>query len=58
MDVIAPHASWSDTAHLSLLGYSPKEVYTGRGRSSGRSRIDVKPGDIAFRGNFATIKTA
>jgi 2,3-bisphosphoglycerate-independent phosphoglycerate mutase len=58
MDVIAPGTPpGSDTAHLSLLGYSIKDVYTGRGPFEAAGvGIDVKPGDIAFRGNFATVK--
>ncbi len=46
----------SDTAHLAILGYNPYKVYTGRGpfEASGVG-IDVKPGDIAFRCNFATV---
>jgi 2,3-bisphosphoglycerate-independent phosphoglycerate mutase len=60
LDVIAPGTPpGSDTAHLSLLGYAPKEVYTGRGpfEAAGVS-IKVRPGDIAFRGNFATVKNS
>lgn len=45
----------SDTAHISILGYDPYVVYTGRGpfEASGVG-LDVIPGDIAFRCNFST----
>jgi len=45
----------SDTSHLSLLGYDPLEVYTGRGpfEAAGIGLIG-KRGDVAFRCNFAT----
>jgi 2,3-bisphosphoglycerate-independent phosphoglycerate mutase len=58
LDVIAPGTPpGSDTAHLSLLGYAPKKVYTGRGPFEAAGvGIEVRPGDIAFRGNFATVK--
>jgi len=58
MDVIGPGTPpGSDTAHLSLLGYPLNEVYTGRGPFEAAGvGIDVLPGDIAFRGNFATVK--
>jgi 2,3-bisphosphoglycerate-independent phosphoglycerate mutase len=47
----------SDTAHLSLLGYNPRELYTGRGvfECIGIG-LDVVPGDICFRANFATVE--
>lgn len=57
MDSIAPGIiPGSDTAHISILGYNPYEVYTGRGpfEASGAG-LDVKPGDIAFRCNFSTV---
>ncbi|MHA2246140.1 MAG: 2,3-bisphosphoglycerate-independent phosphoglycerate mutase [Candidatus Hodarchaeales archaeon] len=47
----------SDTAHLALFGYNPYEVYTGRGPfEAAGTEVPVKPGDIAFRTNMATIK--
>ena len=45
----------SDTSHLSLLGYDPEAVYTGRGPFEAMGLgIIAEPGDIAFRANFAT----
>lgn len=47
----------SDTGHLSLLGYDPYKVYTGRGPFEAVGiGMKVKPGDVAFRVNFATIQ--
>ena len=56
MDSISPGIiPGSDTSHLSILGYDPYKVYTGRGpfEASGVN-IDIKQGDIAFRCNFST----
>lgn len=56
MDSIAPGIiPGSDTAHISILGYDPYEVYTGRGpfEASGVG-LEVIPGDIAFRCNFSS----
>jgi 2,3-bisphosphoglycerate-independent phosphoglycerate mutase len=46
----------SDVAHLSILGYNPKFYYAGRGpfEASGYG-IRVQEGDVAFRGNLATV---
>lgn len=57
MDTIAPGvAPGSDTAHLALLGYDPFQVYTGRGPfEAAGAGIDLKPGDVAFRVNYATV---
>jgi len=46
----------SDTGHLALFGYDPFKYYKGRGIFEALGlNIDLKPGDIAFRINFATI---
>jgi len=57
MDSISPGIRpGSDTAHISILGYNPYEVYTGRGpfEASGVG-LDIVPGDVAFRCNFSTV---
>jgi 2,3-bisphosphoglycerate-independent phosphoglycerate mutase len=47
----------SDTAHLSLLGYDPFEIYTGRGVFECLGiGMDVHAGDVCFRANFATVE--
>jgi len=58
MDTIKPGIRpGSDTAHLSILGYNPFKFYTGRGPIEAcGAGIEVKPGDIAFRVNFGTVK--
>ena len=45
----------SDTSHLSILGYDPLKVYTGRGpfEAAGIGLIG-KHDDVAFRCNFST----
>lgn len=46
----------SDTATLAFLGYDPMEVYSGRGALEAvGSDVEVLPGDVAFRCNFATV---
>ncbi|MBX5328122.1 MAG: 2,3-bisphosphoglycerate-independent phosphoglycerate mutase [Candidatus Bathyarchaeota archaeon] len=57
MDVIAPGIPpGSDTATLALLGYDAVKVYSGRGAFEAiGSGINVSPGDVAFRCNFATV---
>lgn len=47
----------SDTSHLSLFGYDPFEVYTGRGPFEAHGAgLELKKGDVAFRANFASLK--
>ncbi|RLI91070.1 MAG: 2,3-bisphosphoglycerate-independent phosphoglycerate mutase [Candidatus Altiarchaeales archaeon] len=47
----------SDTAHLSLFGYDPFRVYTGRGPFEAAGvGLELKRGDVALRCNFATLK--
>ena len=46
----------SDTSHLSIFGYDPEKVYTGRGVFEALGiGMDVKEGDVGFRTNFATV---
>ncbi|MEM0271730.1 MAG: 2,3-bisphosphoglycerate-independent phosphoglycerate mutase [Thermoprotei archaeon] len=46
----------SDTAHLAIFGYDPYTYYKGRGPFEALGAgIDLLPGDVAFRGNFATV---
>lgn len=56
MDPIKPGIrAGSDTSHISILGYDPYQVYTGRGPFEAAGvGIEVMPGDIAFRCNFST----
>ncbi len=57
MDVIGPGITpGSDTAHLALFGYNPLAEYPGRGPlESFGAGLETKPGDVAFRSNFATV---
>jgi len=49
---IAPQ---SDVAVISILGYEPDVYYTGRGPlESFAAGLEVNPGDLALRANFAT----
>lgn len=46
----------SDTANLSVLGYNPKQYYTGRSPLEALSiGVDMKPDDIALRCNLVTL---
>ncbi len=51
-------APGSDTANLSVLGYDPKQYYTGRSPLEALSiGVDMKPTDVALRCNIVTVST-
>lgn len=46
----------SDTANLSVIGYDPREYYTGRSPLEALSiGVDMKPDDVALRCNIVTL---
>lgn len=46
----------SDTAIMSILGYDPYKVYTGRGPLEvAGTGLEIQPGDVSFRCNYITI---
>lgn len=48
----------SDTANLSVLGYDPKQYYTGRSPLEALSiGVDMKTTDVALRCNIVTVST-
>ncbi|MGA2767844.1 MAG: 2,3-bisphosphoglycerate-independent phosphoglycerate mutase [Candidatus Bathyarchaeia archaeon] len=57
LDPIAPGIPpGSDASTLALLGYDSLKVYSGRGALEAvGSGVEVLPGDVAFRCNFATV---
>lgn len=57
MDPIGPGIrGGSDTGHLAILGYNPRECYPGRGPFEAMGiGMEVQAGDVAFRCNFATV---
>lgn len=57
MDSVSPgFPCGSDTAHLSLFGYSPFKYYNGRGAFEALGGgMPMEPGDIAFKSNFSTM---
>ncbi|MFX1449441.1 MAG: 2,3-bisphosphoglycerate-independent phosphoglycerate mutase [Promethearchaeota archaeon] len=57
MDPIKPGIPpGSDTSHLSIFGYDPYKCYTGRGGFEALGiGMEVKLGEVALRGNFASV---
>jgi 2,3-bisphosphoglycerate-independent phosphoglycerate mutase len=57
MDPLSPGIRvGTDVGHLALFGYNPLKVYWGRGPIEAVGiGIDLNPGDVAFRCNFATV---
>ena len=47
----------SDVSNLSIIGYNPREVYTGRSPLEAASMgVDLGPDDVAFRCNIVCLK--
>ena len=45
----------SDVGNMAILGYNPREYYSGRGPlEAANMGIELKPGDVAFRCNLVT----
>ncbi|KAJ8656981.1 hypothetical protein O0I10_007315 [Lichtheimia ornata] len=57
LDSVEPGlACGSDTAHMSILGYNPRQYYRGRGAfETMGAGLEMIPGDIAFKSNFAYL---
>jgi 2,3-bisphosphoglycerate-independent phosphoglycerate mutase len=57
MDPLSPGIRvGTDVGHLALFGYNPLKVYWGRGPIEAVGiGIELKPGDVALRCNFATV---
>jgi 2,3-bisphosphoglycerate-independent phosphoglycerate mutase len=57
-DTVAPGVRpGSAPGHLALLGYDPYTFYYGRGPfEAAGTGIKLKPGEVAWRCNFATVK--
>lgn len=46
----------SDVANINILGYNPKEYYTGRGPLEAVNLgVELEEGDVAFRCNLVTV---
>jgi len=58
MDVIAPGVPpSSDVSHLVMFGYDIEKEYFGRGPIEALGKgVELEEGEIAFRGNLATVK--
>ncbi len=49
--------SGSDVANMSILGYDPREFYSGRAPLEAASMdIDLAPGQVAYRCNLVTLR--